>query len=243
MEKLKAYVKYSSVLICVFLFGALLFISLQTDEPAVSVETSAAPVVVIDAGHGGEDGGASDNDVLEKDINLAIALKLRDLLRVSGYEVRMVREKDISVYDSSAQTVREKKVSDMQNRVRMINENPQNILISIHQNKFEQSRYSGAQMFYSANHPQSMKLAESIRKSVTSLLQPENKRELKRDNGSVYILKKAEVPAVIVECGFLSNPDEAAKLKTDAYQSKMAFAIYCGFLNYMHNDGRNENGG
>ncbi len=233
MEKLKAYLCYSSVLICIFLFGTLFYVSLEDDGEAVVTISEQKPVVVIDAGHGGEDGGASDNGVLEKDVNLAIALKLRDMLKLSGYDVKMIREEDISVYDSSASTVREKKVSDMKNRVEMINSNSDNILISIHQNKFEQSKYSGAQMFYSENNPKSEKLAECIRRSVTSLLQPENSRELKADNGSVYILKKAEVPAVIVECGFLSNEEEAKKLNSENYQSEMAFAICCGFLDYM----------
>lgn len=232
MEKLKAYLCYSSVLICIFLFGSLFYVSLEKEEQTADVVSEQRPVVVIDAGHGGEDGGASANGVLEKDVNLAIALKLRDMLKLSGYEVKMVREDDISVYDSSASTVREKKVSDMKNRVKLINSNPENILISIHQNKFEQSKYSGAQMFYSKNNPKSEKLAESIRQSVTSLLQPENSRELKADDGSVYILKNAQVPAVIVECGFLSNEQEAKKLSSEKYQSEMAFAIYCGFINW-----------
>lgn len=242
VEKLKAYLRYSAVLICVFLFGALFYISAYDAGEAVTAGTQAQsrPVIVIDAGHGGEDGGAGANGVLEKNINLAIALKLRDMLKMSGYEVKMTREEDVSVYDSSAVTVREKKVSDMKNRVHIINENSRNVLVSIHQNKFEQSKYSGAQMFYSGNDPRSEKLAESIRQSVTSLLQPDNHRELKKDGGSVYILKKAEVPAVIVECGFLSNEEEAGKLSSDKYQSQMAFAIYCGIIEWNKGE---QNGG
>lgn len=234
MEKLKAYLRYSAVLICVFLFGALFYISTNDGDETVLADAEPKHTIVIDAGHGGEDGGAGANGVLEKDINLAIALKLRDMLRISGYEVKMIRETDVSVYDSSAVTVREKKVSDMKNRVHMINESSGNVLVSIHQNKFEQSKYSGAQMFYSGNNPRSEKLAESIRQSVTSLLQPDNHRELKKDSGSVYILKKAEVPAVIVECGFLSNEEEAKKLSSDKYQSQMAFAVYCGIIEWLN---------
>ena len=232
MERLKAYLCYSTALICVFLFGTLLYISTSDSEITEPVAAQSKTVFVIDAGHGGEDGGASANGVLEKDINLAVAQKLRDMLTLSGYEVKMIRDEDISVYDSDAETVREKKVSDMNNRVHMINESTDNVLISIHQNKFEQSKYSGAQMFYSSNNAQSEKLAESIRSSVTSFLQPDNKRELKKDDGSVFILKKAEVPAVIVECGFLSNEEEAKKLSSDKYQGEMAFAIYCGILDW-----------
>ncbi len=214
------------------MFGALFHISV-TEEPQAHTAMSEPEItVIIDAGHGGEDSGAVVNGLIEKDINLPIALKLRDMLVASGYRVVMTRDSDISIYDSTASTVREKKVSDMKNREKIINSSEKNILISIHQNKFEQSKYSGAQIFYSGNNENSVLLAEEIRKSVTSLLQPYNRRELKKDSGSIYILKKAKVPAVIVECGFLSNPEEGAKLADEKYQSEMAFAIYCGFLQY-----------
>ena len=214
------------------MFGALFHISV-TEEPQAHTAMSEPEItVIIDAGHGGEDSGAVVNGLIEKDINLPIALKLRDMLVASGYRVVMTRDSDISIYDSTASTVREKKVSDMKNREKIINSSEKNILISIHQNKFEQSKYSGAQIFYSGNNENSVLLAEEIRKSVTSLLQPYNRRELKKDSGSIYILKKAKVPAIIVECGFLSNPEEGAKLADEKYQSEMAFAIYCGFLQY-----------
>ena len=243
VEKLKAYLYCSAALICVFLFGGLLYASFEQDQNirTASAESAPEPVIIIDTGHGGEDGGAEDNGVLEKDVNLAIALKLRDMLTLSGYKVRMTRESDISVYDSSASTVREKKLSDMKNRAELINSSENNILVSIHQNKFSQSKYSGAQMFYSDNHPESMKLAESIRKSVTSLLQPGNSRELKADKGSVYILKKAQIPAVIAECGFLSNPEEAKLLSDGEYQGKMAFAIMCGVMDFLADREENQN--
>ena len=235
MEKLRAYLCYSAALICVFLFGALLYASGSEEGIQVAtVSTEIRPTIIIDAGHGGEDGGASDNGVLEKDVNLSVALKLRDMLQVLGYPVKMTRETDVSIYDNESDSVREKKVSDMKNRVSIINSSKDNILISIHQNKFTQSKYSGAQIFYSDNSPESIRMAECIRRSVTGLLQPDNKRELKADDGSVYILKNAEVPAVIVECGFLSNAQEAALLKTEEYQEKMAFAIMCGALDFLN---------
>ncbi len=235
VEKLKVYFYYSAALICVFLFGALLYASVNDEPEVLTVSANSEPVVVIDAGHGGEDGGASANGMLEKDINLSIALKLRDMLKASGYTTVMTREDDISIYDSSASTVHEKKVSDMRNRKDIINSNSNNILISIHQNKFEQSKYSGTQIFYSKNNGKSVKLAENIQRSVTGLLQPENKRELKSADSSIYLLNTAEVPAVIVECGFLSNAEEAEKLGSEEYQKQMAFAILCGFLDYEKN--------
>ncbi len=235
MEKLKVYTICSVSLICIFLFGGLLYGAFGYDEStAVMSENASPPVIVIDAGHGGEDGGASANGLLEKDINLSIALKLRDMLTISGYKVVMTRDSDVSVYDSTADTTREKKVSDLKNRAEMINSSKNNILVSIHQNKFEQSQYFGTQMFYSKNDPKSAVLAEELRKSVTGMLQPDNKRELKQADSNIYILDKAQVPAVIVECGFLSNEEEAKKLADSDYQQKMAFAIYSGILGYMN---------
>lgn len=216
-----------------FLFGALIFYCAGLEAPAVpTAAEKTAPTIVIDAGHGGEDGGAGDNGLLEKDVNLSIALKLRDMLVSSGCRVVMTRDQDISL--GSGDTVRERKVDDIKKRTEIINSDKNSILVSIHQNKFPQSKYYGTQIFCSANDARSARLGECIRQSVTGLLQKENKRELKTDDGSVYILKKAEVPAVIVECGFLSNPEEAKKLSDDDYRSQMSFAIMCGVLEYLN---------
>ncbi len=234
VEKIKAYLICSTVLMCAFLFGGLLYTAFdETPQIQTVAQQSIRPVVVIDAGHGGEDGGAEANGVLEKNINLSIALKLQDMLNTAGVQTVMVRDTDKSVYDQSAETTRQKKNSDLHNRVKVINQSQNQILVSIHQNKFPQSKYSGTQIFYSKNNPSSAKLAENIRKSVTGLIQPDNKRELKQATDSIFILKKATVPAVIVECGFLSNPDEAKKLTEDAYQQKMSFAIFCGIMNQL----------
>lgn len=241
MEKLKVYLIYSAALIGVFLFGGLIYASVSEETVPVSAPAPSM-TVIIDPGHGGEDGGAQDNGILEKNINLSVSLFLRDMLCAAGYNVVMTRDEDISVYDSGAKTVREKKVSDMKKRVGIVNSSENNILISIHQNKFEQSKYSGTQIFYSGNNEKSAILAENLRRSVTGLLQPENKRELKKDDGSIYLLKNAKVPAVIVECGFLSNPEEAKKLSTEKYQKEMAFAVFCGFLQYAQAEGINKNG-
>ena len=152
MEKLKIYTICSITLICVFLFGGLVYTAFDDTAavPAAADSSDNAPVIVIDAGHGGEDSGAVANGLLEKDINLSIALKLRDMLRLSGYKVVMTREEDISIYDDTAATTREKKNSDLKNRVSIINENKNNILVSIHQNKFEQEKYSGYQYLFGA---------------------------------------------------------------------------------------------
>ena len=132
-------------------------------------------------------------------------------------------------------TIKEKKVSDLKNRLNIANENENNILISIHQNKFPQSKYNGTQVFYSENNPKSKELANSIKESVIGFLQPDNKREIKPATKDIYILYNCKNVAVMVECGFLSNDLELQKLKDEKYQNQIAFSIYCGFLEYLKN--------
>ena len=191
------------------------------------------PTIIVDAGHGGEDGGASsESGQLEKNINLDISLTLEKLLKQGGYNVKMIRSSDISIHNSNAKTTRERKVSDIQNRVKITNSDKNNILISIHQNHFSESQYFGTQVFYSKNNENSPILAESIRTAVTSLLQPDNNRKCK-ESSNVYLLDHANVPAVIVECGFLSNPDEAHKLSQNDYKNNLAYTIYLGIVEYI----------
>ena len=195
--------------------------------------TQPPKTVVIDAGHGGEDGGASGpSGTPEKDINLAIAKKLQQLLSVSGYNVVMTRTQDVAIGDNSLDTVHERKVSDMHQRLKVLESQDNCVFISIHQNYFTQSQYSGTQIFYSQNNQNSKALAESIKAKVVQMLQKDNKRETKPATSSIFLLWKAEVPAVLVECGFLSNPEEEEKLKDPDYQQKIAFSIYSGFLDY-----------
>ena len=214
---------------CIVMFSAFSNITAHTsadiDDDCITV--------IIDAGHGGEDGGAEVDGILEKDINLSIADKLADTLRLCGVRVTEIRDEDISVYDDSAQSLREKKVSDLKHRVEIVNGSENNILVSIHQNKFDNSAYSGTQVFYSSNNDKSRVLAGSIRNSVVSLLQNDNTRELKPTNSDIYLLDNATVPAVIVECGFLSNDEERANLLDSGYQSEMAYSIAMGVLEYI----------
>lgn len=221
---------------CLVMYSAFSNITARTAADSLEQQ----PMIVIDAGHGGEDGGAEVDGVLEKDINLSIAGKLSEILRLCGCRVTEIRDEDISVYDSDAQTLREKKVSDLKRRVEIANGNDNNILVSIHQNKFDNSAYSGAQLFYSSNHDDSRVLAESIRGAITSLLQKDNTRELKPAGSDIYLLDHAEVPAVIVECGFLSNQEERSKLMDDAYQNEMAYAVAMGVLEYSYSASNSE---
>ena len=199
--------------------------------PAAAVSESDRPHILIDPGHGGEDGGTmAKNGTLEKDINLAISLVLVDWLRLCGYEVRMTRDSDISIHDSDASTIREKKNSDLHNRLALYEK--AQLVIAIHENHFSGTQYHGTQVFYSTNSPASQPLAASIRESVRTLLQPDNTRELKKGDKSVYLLYKSTVPTVLVECGFLSNTEERTKLETPAYQQQMAFAVGLGIVHY-----------
>ena len=229
---------YLIVLALLLLSAVIVMISSFSDialYTAAAAEVSA-PVVIIDAGHGGEDGGAQAEGVIEKDINLCISADLADLLRLSGCYVTQVRSTDTAVYDSDVDTLREKKVSDLKHRVALFNADARNIVVSIHQNKFNDSRYSGTQLFYSDNHPGSRNLAESIRTAVVMLLQPDNTRQSKKGGKDIYILDQTVVPAVIVECGFLSNDAERAKLTDAAYQQQMAYAVAMGVLDYYREE-------
>ena len=196
--------------------------------------------VVVDAGHGGEDGGTTGvHGELEKDINLAIALELQRLLEQHQFEVVMVRDWDTDLSDQNLPTVAQRKRSDLQRRLRLVEESGDCILLSIHQNFFTENQYSGAQVFYSANDPRGAALAEAIRASIVETLQPENTRQNKVGEG-VYLLEQCQVPAVLVECGFLSNPEEAAALADPDYQKQMAQAIYNGLVRYLKDTPANE---
>ena len=232
------YVFYITCILSAVMVSGLIFVAYgEINEQKNSSQNNYK--VVLDPGHGGEDGGAVGQDgIVEKDINLKIALKLKDLLESVGYDVVMTREEDEAIYDDTAETLREKKRSDLNNRVKIIEKNSDSktIFVSVHQNKFPNPKYFGTQIFYSKNDQKSEKLASSIKDSVVGFLQSQNKREIKPANKKIFLLNKAQIPAVVVECGFLSNEEEAKKLSSDSYQSKMAFSIYCGIINYFINN-------
>lgn len=224
--------------ICVilfFLFIVMMITSVSDIKLSVSSETvKTLPDLIVDAGHGGEDGGAvSDNGVLEKDINLLIANDTADLLYLFGFDVTKTRSDDTAL-STNGDTVRSRKVDDMKNRLEIFNSSDNNVVISIHQNKFTESEYYGTQIFYSPNNEKSKILAENIKFSVKSLLQPENERECKKADSGIYLLNNTDKPAVIVECGFISNNEELQKLLTDSYQKQMSYSIVTGFLDYYN---------
>lgn len=203
----------------------------------ITAETVALPVtnkvVVIDAGHGTPDEGAeSNNGVTEAEINLKIALKLQNLLEQSGAEVVLTRSDESAIYDLDTKTLREKKVSDIHNRVKIGNESSADIFVSIHLNKIPQSQYWGWQCFYNQNEKSKI-LAESLQNNLNEAMQKENKRiAMKLD--TIYIMKNVEIPISVVECGFLSNAEEEKILQEDDYQNRLAWGIYNGIMDYFN---------
>ena len=189
--------------------------------------------IVVDPGHGGMDGGAvGHSGTLEKDVNLAVSKMLCGMLEARGASVSMTRNEDISLHDESANTVREQKRSDLSKRKALAGDDKTDIFLSIHMNKFEQSQYRGAQVFY-ADNEESRRLADCIRTKLVKVSEKSDGRELKKAYGTMYILKETNNPAVIVECGFLSNPEEEQLLLSESYQKKIAKAITDGVCAYV----------
>lgn len=224
------------------LISAIIFLSVfsfdYSERKNISVNAESdngLPTIIIDPGHGGFDGGATTSEGYpEKHINLNISKYLFNLFSISGYDVIITRDSDISLESDGLSTIREKKTSDIHNRMKFMEENPDSIFISIHQNHYSVSKYWGAQVFYSPNYSEeSGSIAESVQETIVQFLQEDNTRTVKECGTSVYLIYKAVVPAVLVECGFLSNEQEATLLMTDEYQKKISYAIYIGIEKYL----------
>ena len=220
-----------SVFISVFAF--IFSMDKQNAVPTVSLPISGK-TIVVDAGHGKPDEGAeSSTGTTEAETNLKIALKLQNLLEQSGSTVILTRSDENAIYDYDSKTLRQKKISDIHNRVKIGNESSADIFVSIHLNKIPQQQYDGWQTFYNAQSSDGKKLAESIQKNLNDAIQKENNRVAKTiDN--IYIIKHVEIPTTIVECGFLSNPEEEKLLLQDEYQDKLAWGIYNGIIDYFY---------
>ena len=202
---------------------------LFTPEPVAEQAASYTqhPVtIVIDAGHGGEDGGAVTADgVKESDINLDISLRLESVLNLYGVNTVMTRSDDNAIYSDDAVTLRQKKTSDLKNRVELINSTPGAFLISIHQNNFSSSQYSGAQVFFSASDPIGAEVAVYAQENLRLTLDNSNTRQAAVISDSIYLMKNIECSGILVECGFLSNVNEASMLQQPEYQIDIAKAI------------------
>ncbi len=191
------------------------------------------PTLIIDAGHGGQDCGTIANDgTYESVINLAISYKLKEFLLSFGFNVLMTRTDDNLIGDNSLGTIRERKRSDVRKRLDIVENTENPVLISIHQNYFSLPQYYGVQVFYSGNHLESKKIAQEVQSSSVNHLQKDNKRQIKLSGKEIWLLYNVKTPAIMVECGFLSNQNELNKLKDDAYQNEIAFMISIGIINY-----------
>ena len=218
----------------IFIIGIFGFV--KSEVLPASTTAQYSKTVIIDAGHGGFDGGASAADgTVEKDINLSIAQKVATMLKINGYNVIMTRTKDTGTEDNESDAIAKRKKSDLNNRLQIMKNNPDAIYVSIHLNKFTTSAANGAQVFYTKNYKEASVLANHVQTNIVKLLQPDNTRVVKQGTDSTFLLKNAAVPAIIVECGFLSNKAELEKLKSDDYQSQMAFAICGGIINFFEN--------
>ena len=225
----------SSIFLSIFVFALTAGNNQEQNEyiSTVSLPVSGK-VVVVDAGHGVPDEGAeSSNGTTEAQTNLKIALKLQNLLEQSGCTIILTRSDENAIYDVDSKTLKQKKISDIKNRVKIGNESSADIFVSIHLNKIPQSQYDGWQTFYKKESEEGKKLAELIQTSLNDAIQRENNRVAKTiDN--IYIIKNVEIPTTIVECGFLSNPEEEKLLLEDEYQNKLAWGIYNGIIDYFY---------
>lgn len=220
------------VLISILLIG--LFLIFTVSKNINSLKTNNDFTIVLDCGHGGPDGGAVAPDgTAEKDINLALGLSLRDILVQNGYKVVLTREKDEFICDDHSASLREQNISDLHNRLDIAESYKNSIFISLHMNKFSEEKYWGSQLFYSPNNDNSKDLAESIRKRLVATVQTGNERALKEMDSSVYIIFNATNPALLLECGFMSNKDELEKFKDFSYRSKFVFEVYLGINDYI----------
>ena len=189
--------------------------------------------IVIDAGHGGEDGGATScSGLLESTYNLDFALRLNDLLQLLGYETKMTRREDVSIY-TKGESLSQKKMSDLKERIRITEQTDNAILISIHQNTFPDSQYRGAQIFYASSEG-SLELAKQMQAAFVKDLNPGSRRACKKGEG-IYLMEHISCPGVLIECGFLSNPQEEALLRTREYQQKLCCIIASSIGSYLSN--------
>lgn len=229
------------ILLTILTVAVILFYFVASMVTSVGYQTFAAaetdnhsqktlPTIILDAGHGGEDPGAIANGVIEKEINLSVVEKIADFLKLSGYPVVLTRTEDRLLYNSGEEN--QKKYYDLYNRVRIAKGESTPVFVSIHMNKFPMESCFGLQSFYSLNNVWSKHLAEKIQEA-SKLAIPSNTRVSKPDENTIFVLKHLDTPAVLVECGFLSNTEEASLLSTEAYKEELAFSIYNGIISFL----------
>ena len=231
----KKIIRMTILCMFVLVFGIAIISDQKETVPTVSLPVSGK-TIVIDAGHGKPDEGAeSSRGTTEAETNLKIALKLQNLLEQSGSTVLLTRSDENAIYDLDSKTLRQKKISDIHNRVKIGNESSADIFVSIHLNKIPQQQYDGWQTFYNGKNAEGQRLAVSIQNNLNDAIQRENNRVAKSIE-NIYIVKHVEITTTIVECGFLSNPEEEKLLLDDEYQNKLAWGIYNGIIDYFYEE-------
>ncbi len=232
--KIFLFLLLSSALMCALAFASGAF-SHPSPKPTISETAISNYTLIIDAGHGGEDGGASSSSgLVEKEINLDISKRICEMLKSSGVNVVMTREDDRLLYDRNTNYKGRKKKLDLAARLNVMKKTENAIFISIHMNAYTDPKYSGLQVWYSQNDQKSMVLADKIQNNARILLQPENTRKTKGATSSIFLLNEAVCPAVLIECGFLSNESEAAKFENDDYRQKVAYTVFYAILTFLN---------
>ena len=222
---------------CMLVLATVLLAGFSLNEGIAAMAecniVTSARTIIIDAGHGGMDGGAvSCTGTYESKLNLEIALRLNDLFHILGYRTVMIRDTDRSIH-TAGDTIAQKKLSDLKERTRIVNDTENGLLISIHQNYFTQSKYSGAQVFYTESK-ESNALANTLQSVICKTINPGSNRKAKESTG-VYLMKHIQNPGILVECGFLSNPDEEQKLRSEVYQKLISCVIATTTATFISN--------
>ncbi len=224
-----------SLLLCgILLFFCTILTFIQGDKPTSVIKEDTAITVILDAGHGGEDGGASgQSGVLEKDLNLDIALTVGAYLEQSGIRVIYTRTEDILLYDKNTNYHGRKKVLDLAARLKIANQTENSIFVSIHMNSFPIEKYKGLQVYYAKKEEKSQILAQMIQNNAKNLIDADNDRKVKAATSAIYLLDRAEHPAVLIECGFLSNAEDLARLSSPEYRTALSLVIAHSIAEYL----------
>lgn len=240
MKSIPRFVLNYTVYAFLIMAGAILIGKMAIDntlsDTAQVINAVEKPEIIIDPGHGGEDGGASVGDVLEKNLNLDISITLHDLYTLFGIPSELTRSEDKLLYDHYNELTDykgKKKTYDLRSRLRMAEESEAKLYVGVHMNKFPAEKYKGLQVYYSPNTEESERAASLVQAYAKKHLDPDNKREIKKATQAIYILKRISLPAVLVECGFLSNPEERELLTTPSYKQKLASVIFSSTCEYL----------
>lgn len=233
-SKIKAIIKISALILLFFFcvdFLTNLYMRRDKYIESMLLETERK-LIIIDAGHGGEDPGTlSKSGIMEKDLNLEFAYTIGAMFAERGYAVLYTRTKDKLLYTDEENIKGIRKISDLKNRCKIAAEYPEALFISIHMNSYKNSKYKGLQVYYSENNVESQRLAQSVQDKVSTTVQLDNSRKIKPGN-DIYLLENAPNTTILIECGFLSNPEEAEKLSEKEYQKELSLAIVCGIIEY-----------